>query len=157
VRRFSTVAAGLVVLFVAGAMVAACGGGGDSSSGDPNSAKYDPAHTTLKDAGLEACSEAQNQIPQNLASGPGVQNSRAFFIAVDCNGKETSPNVAMVFQFDSKDAVDSGAQTIENALPNGSSQAYGPLVIVTTGPDHQENMTKITQALQKTYPTTSSS
>jgi len=154
--RFSTIAAGLVVLFVAGVALAACGGGG-SSSGDPNSAKYDPAHTTLKDAGLEACSEDDTQVPQTLASGPGVSNSRAFFVAKDCNGSKTSPNTAMVFQFDSKQAVEAGAQTIENALPNGSSEAYGPLVIVTTGPDHQENMTAITTALQKTYPTTASS
>ena len=79
---------------------------------------------------------------------------RAFFIAVDCNGKETSPNVAMVFQFDSLQAVEAGAKTIENALPNGSSSAYGPLVLITTGPDHQENLAKIEQALQKTYPIT---
>lgn len=135
-------------------VVAACGGGGGSSNGDPSSANYDPAHTTLKDAGFEVCGDANTQIPQNLGSGPGVQNSRAFFIAVDCNGKETAPNVAMVFQFDSLEAVQSGAATIENALPNGSSTAYGPLVLVTLGPDHQENLAKIEQALQKTYPIT---
>jgi hypothetical protein len=134
-------------------VLAACGGGG-SSNGDPSSANYDPAHTTLKDAGFEVCGDANTQIPQNLGSGPGVQNSRAFFIAVDCKGKETSPDVAMVFQFDSKQAVDAGAKTIANALPNGSSSAYGPLVLITTGPNHQENLAAIEQALQKTYPIT---
>ena len=136
-------------------VLAACGGdGGGSSSEDLNSANYDPADTTLKEAGFQVCGDANTQIPQNLGSGPGVQNSRAFFIAVDCNGKETSPNVAMVFQFDSLQAVEAGAKTIENALPNGSSSAYGPLVLITTGPDHQENLAKIEQALQKTYPIT---
>ena len=88
-------------------VLAACGGSdnGASSNGDPSSANYDPAATTLKDAGFEVCGDANTQIPQNLGSGPGVQNSRAFFIAVDCNGKETTPNVAMVFQFDSLQAV----------------------------------------------------
>src|SRR5262245_15252736 len=76
------VCGGLVVLILPFAL-AACGGGGGSSSSskDLSSANYDPAETTLKDAGLEPCSEAQTQIPQSLASGPGVQNSRAFFIA----------------------------------------------------------------------------
>ena len=62
--------------------VAACGGGGSSNSNsDPTSENYDPAHTTLKDAGLEVCGDANTQVPQNLGSGPGFQNSRAFFIA----------------------------------------------------------------------------
>ena len=136
--------------------LAACGGGG-SSSGDPNSANYSPAETTIKDAGLEACSEAENQIPQSLASGPGVQNTRSFFIAKDCMGKETAPNTVMVFQFDSKQSVDAGYANVKAAMPNGTATKYGPLILVTTGPDRAENMTAILAALNKTYPTTSSS
>jgi hypothetical protein len=134
--------------------LAACGGG--SSSGDPSSENYDPAHTTLKDAGLEVCGDANTQIPQNLGSGPGLQNSRAFFVASDCMGKETSPDTAMVFQFDSKQAVDAGYANVKAAMPNGSSEKYGPLILVTTGPNRQANLAAIDQALQKTYPTTTS-
>ena len=48
-------------------VVAACGGGGSSNSNsDPTSENYDPAHTTLKDAGLEVCGDANTQVPQNL-------------------------------------------------------------------------------------------
>jgi len=137
-------------------VLAACGGG-SSGSGDPSSAKYDPAHTTLKDAGLEVCSEDDTQIPQTLASGPGVQNSRAFFVASDCNGKKTSPDVAMVVQFDSKQSVDAGYPKVKAAVPTSSSEKYGPLILVTTGPNREANLAAIDQALQKTYPTTTSS
>jgi len=150
---------GLAVSVVPLALAACGGGGGGSSSNnsDPTSANYDPAHTTLKDAGLEACSEADNQIPQSLASGPGVQNSRAFFVAKDCMGKETSPDTAMVFQFDSKQSVDAGYASVKAALPNSTSEKYGPLIIATTGPNREANMAAINQALQKTYPITTTS
>ena len=138
--------------------LAACGGdGGSSSNGDPSSADYDPAETTLKDAGLEACSEASDQIPQTLASGPGVQNTRYFFVAKDCMGSETSPNTVSVFQFDSLEAVDAGYAKIKAAIPNGSALKYGPLVLVTTGPDRAQNLSALETALNKVYPTTSSS
>ena len=139
-------------------VLAACGGDdGASSSGDPTSANYDPAATTLKDAGLEVCGDANTQIPQTLASGPGAQGSRAFFVAADCMGKETSPDTAMVFQFDSKQAVDAGYANVKAAMPNGSSEKYGPLILVTTGPNRTANLAAIDQALQKTYPTTTTS
>ena len=141
-----------LALLVMPLALAACGGDGDSSNGDPSSANYDPAHTTLKDAGLEVCGDANTQIPQNLGSGPGVQNSRAFFVADDCMGKETSPDTAMVFQFDSKQAVDAGYANVKAAMPNGSSEKYGPLILVTTGPNREANLAAIDQALQKTYP-----
>ncbi len=135
--------------------LAACGG--SSGSGDPSSAKYDPAHTTLKDAGLEVCSEADDQVPQTLANGSGVQNARAFFVAEDCMGEKTSPDVAMVVQYDSKQAVDAAYAKVNVAIPNSSSAKYGPLILVTTGPNRAQNLTAIEGALQKTYPTTASS
>lgn len=105
--------------------VAACGGGGSSNSNsDPTSENYDPAHTTLKDAGLEVCGDANTQVPQNLSSGSGFQNSRAFFVASDCMGKETSPDTAMVFQYDSKQSVDAAFAKVQTALPNSSSEKY---------------------------------
>lgn len=147
-----------VALLAVPLALAACGGGGGSSSnGDPTNANYDPAHTTLKDAGLEVCGDANTQIPQTLGSGPGMQSSRSFFVADDCMGKETSPDTAMVFQFDSKQAVDAGYANVKAALPNGSTQKYGPLILVTTGPNREANLAAIDQALQKTYPITTSS
>jgi hypothetical protein len=136
--------------------VAACGGGGGSSNSDPTSENYDPAHTTLKDAGLEVCGDANTQVPQNLSSGSGFQNSRAFFVASDCMGKETSPDTAMVFQYDSKQSVDAAFAKVQTALPNSSSEKYGPLILVTTGPNRAANLAAIDQALQKTYPVTTS-
>jgi len=144
------------LLAVATVALAACGGDSSGSS-DPTSANYDPAHTTLQDAGLEVCSEADNQIPQSLASGPGVQNSRFFFVAQDCNGSETAPDAAMVYQFDSKQAVDAGFAAVKAALPNASTEKYGPLILATTGPNREANLAAITQALQKTYPVTTGS
>ena len=136
--------------------LAACGGG-DGSSGDPSSSDYDPAETTLKDAGLEACSEASDQIPQTLASGPGVQNTRYFFVAKDCMGSETTANTVSVFQFDSLEAVDAGYAKIKAATPNGSALKHGPLVVVATGPDRAQNLSALETALNKVYPTTTSS
>jgi hypothetical protein len=137
-------------------LVAACGGGGGNSNADPTSENYDPAHTTLKDAGLEVCGDANTQVPQNLSSGSGFQNSRAFFVASDCMGKETSPDTAMVFQYDSKQSVDAAFAKVQTALPNSSSEKYGPLILVTTGPNRTANLSAIDQALQKTYPITTS-
>ncbi len=145
----------MLALLAVPLVLAACGGGSSGSS-NPTSAKYDPAHTTLKDAGLEACSESSSQIPQSLANEPGAQNSRAFFVAKDCMGEKTSPDVAMVFQFDSKQSVDAAFAKVKTAVPNSSSEKYGPLIIVTTGPSREANLAAIDQALQKTYPTTTS-
>ena len=136
------------MLVVAGSLaLAGCGGGGGSSN--PSSANYDPAHTTLKDAGLEVCSESDTQVPQNLSSGPGFQASRAFFVAQDCNGKETSPDVAMSLQYDSKQSVDAAYATVKTAVPNSSAAKYGPLIIITTGPNREENLAAIEQALKE--------
>ena len=125
----------------------ACGGGGSGSS-DPSSANYDPAHTTLKDAGLEVCSESDTQVPQTLASGQGFQASRAFFVAKDCNGKKTSPDVAMSVQYDSKQSVDAAYATVKTAVPNSSAAQYGPLIIITTGPNREANLAAIEGALK---------
>jgi hypothetical protein len=145
VIRLRAAAATVLVLALALA-VAACGGG--SSSSNPSSGNYDPAHTTLKDAGLAVCSEDDTQVPQNLSSGPGFQASRAFFVAKDCNGSKTSPDVAMSLQYDSKQSVDAAFATVKTAVPNSSAAKYGPLIVITTGPNRQENLAAIEQALQ---------
>jgi hypothetical protein len=143
------------VLVAMALALAACGGG--DSSGDPNSINYNPAETTLKDAGLEVCSEADDQIPAvGPGSGPGVTNARYFYVAKNCMGSDTSPNAVSVFQFDSLQTVDAGYAKIKAAHPNGSALKYGPLVLVTTGPDRAQNLSAIETALNKEYPTTSS-
>ena len=147
----------LASLLVVTALALAACGGGSSSEGDPTSKNYDPAHTTPKDAGFAVCSEADNQIPQSLASGPGVKNSRFFFSSKDCKGSETSPDAAMVYQFDSKQSVDAGFAMVKSALPNSSTEKYGPLILATTGPNREANLQAITTALQTTYPITTSS
>src|SRR5262245_60863248 len=127
--------------------LAACGGG--DSSGDLNSINYSPAETTLMDAGLEVCSEVKDQIPAVglTASDPGVSNILYFYVAKNCMGRETSPNTVSSFQFDSLQAVDAGYAKIKAAQPNGSALKYGPLVIVTTGPDRVQNLSAIETAL----------
>jgi hypothetical protein len=149
----------MVALLALPLALAACGGGGSGSS-DPNSAKYDPAQTTLKAAGLDVCSEAsETVIPSGLDNEPGMQAARAFYVANgDCNGQTKTANVVEVFQFDSKEAVQQGAAKIERVTPAGTSFAVGPLVVVTTGPNAKANSAAIDQQLKSAAtPTTTSS
>jgi hypothetical protein len=133
------------VLLVGVVLLAGCGG--DEPSSDPNSASYDPAETTLKDAGLEVCAEVQQQEVQTLASGPGVTNARSFDVAKDCNGKKASPDQISVFQFDSKEAVDAGTAKVKAAFPDAATLTKGPLIIVATGPNKDANLTAVEKAL----------
>lgn len=147
--RQATRVAALVALST---VAAACGG--SSASSNPYSTNYDPAKTTLKAAGLEVCSEEQSQ---SLPYEPGAQGSRKFFVASDCMGKKTSPNTVAVYQFGSKQSVTEGAAAIKAAMPNGSSTVYGPLVIVTLGPDREANLAAIEAQFTETTPTTTTS
>jgi hypothetical protein len=134
------------MLLVGVVLLAGCGGG-DEPSSDPNSVSYDPAETTLKDAGLEVCAEVQQQEAQTLASGPGVTNVRSFDVAKDCNGSKTAPNQISVFQYDSKEAVDAGAAKVKAAFPDAATLQTGPLIIVATGPNKEENLAAVEKAL----------
>jgi len=116
------------ILLALSAALAACGG--SSHSSNPSSNNYDPAHTTLKAAGLQVCSQSQSS---SLPNEPGASHTRTFSVATDCHGKETSPNVVRVYQYSSQQAVDAGYAAIKAALPaNAASEKYGPLVIVVT-------------------------
>jgi hypothetical protein len=126
------------------AALAGCGGG---SSSDPNSKDYDPAETTLKDAGLEVCDEAQVQAVKGLDEGAGVVAIRAFFVAEDCGESKTSPNQVVVYQFNGRESLDAGLPIIKAAYPRGEVAESGPLVIVTTGPDAAANLAAIQKAL----------
>ena len=129
------------------AVLAGCGGGGGGSSSDPSSKDYDPAHTTLKAAGLEVCSEDQVQPAKGLDSGAGVIAVRAFYVAKDCMGAEKTPNELIVYQFDGRESLDAGLPKIRAAYPGGEVGQYGPLVIVGTGPDAAANLAAVEQAL----------
>ena len=137
-------------------LLAACGGGNDSSSSDPGSKNYDPAQTTLKNAGLEACNEATRDLPAGLTSLDGEGSAKAFYVAKNCNGATTTPNSVYVVQFTSLDTIGPGEQSIKRALPTAATIQHYPLVIATTGPDKEANLAAIEAQLPPSAVTTTS-
>lgn len=127
-------------------VLAACGG--SSGSSDPTSGSYNPAHTTLKDAGLQVCSESQSQ---SLPDEPGAQLTKTYYVAPDCHGAKVTPNVVTVYQFSSQQSVDSGYPAIKAAAPaSAATEKYGPVVIVVTGPNADQYLASIDKALKAT-------
>jgi hypothetical protein len=126
--------------------LAACGGSSSTSS-DPGSKNYDPAHTTLSKAGLDVCSEYTRDLPSTITSIQGVGATRAFYVAKDCKGAEKTPNTMAFVQFTSKDTFASGTATIKKAFPNAVVIQHYPLVIGATGPDKQANLAAVQQQL----------
>lgn len=124
--------------------LAGCGGDGDDSSSGGSS--EDPAETILADAGLEICSEDQEQIAQSTV-GTDFEAVRSFAVAADCAGSEASPNTVRVFQFSSREGVDAGGASLEKAYPQGVVMVSGALVIVVTGPERAANA----EAVAKSY------
>lgn len=143
------------------AVAAGCGSGGSSagdgsgttgtstgtSSSDPNSSGYDPAETTLKDAGLEVCSQTQTQSSGGLDRSSGVSATRSFLVAPDCKGAKTSPNAITVYQFKDRDSLDAGMSKIKAAYPKGETTQYGAVVILATGPNASAYMADVKKAL----------
>ena len=150
-----------VALSVLAAVAAGCGssssssgdnnngstGTSSSSSSDPSSGNYDPAQTTLKNAGLEVCSETQSGAGGGLDQASGVSRTRSFLVAPDCKGSQTSPNKVTVYQFTSKQSLDAGVPKIKAAYPRGEVTQYGAAVILATGPNAAEYMASIKKAL----------
>ncbi len=153
-----------VALSMLVAVAAGCGSGGSSgasggdgtstsgtstssSSSDPNSSSYDPAETTLKDAGLEVCSQTQTQSSGGLDQSSGVSATRSFLVAPDCMGAKTSPNVITVYQFKDRDSLDAGMSKIKAAYPRGQTTQYGAVVILATGPNAAAYMADVKKAL----------
>jgi hypothetical protein len=135
-----------LLLAVAVLALAGCGGDDDDSdSGGGSSA--DPAETILADAGLQVCSEDQEQIAQSTV-GTDFEAVRSFAVAKDCAGSETSPNTIRVFQFSSRESVDAGAAALEKAYPRGVVLTSGALVIVSTGPDGEANADAVGKAYE---------
>ncbi len=139
----------LLLLALAGAL-AGCGGSSSSSSSDPSSKDYDPAHTTLTDAGLEVCSEGQKDIGAQLTQIPGVAMTRTFDVAKSCNGATNTPNEMTLFQFTNKDDFASGTRTIKAAAPKAAVYEQYPIVITSSGPNGQENLDAVKAQLPKT-------
>jgi hypothetical protein len=131
----------LAVLALAGC------GGGSSSSSDPGSANYDPAHTTLNKAGLQVCSEYTRNLPPTITTIDGVGLASAYYVAKDCKGAEKTPNTIVFVQFTSKDTFASGTATIKKAFPNAEVIQHYPLVIGATGPDKQANIAAVEKQL----------
>lgn len=133
----------LATLFVVG-VVAGCGGGGGggtAASNNPSSASYDPATTTLHKAGFAACSDAVRNFPASATDIPGIQGTRAFYVAKgSCHGAKVTPNWIAFSVFTSADSFNSGQQTIKNAMNKSAVYATYPLVIVSTGPDKEKNL-----------------
>jgi hypothetical protein len=132
----------LLVLVTLG--LSGCGGDDDSDSGGSSAS---PADMILTDAGLEICSEYEEQIAQSTV-GTDFQAVRTFAVAQNCAGSETSPNTIRVFQFSSRESVDAGAAALEKAYPRGIVLTSGALVIVSTGPDSEANADAVAKAYE---------
>ena len=137
----------LLPSLLAAAVLAVAGCGGDDDNGDSSSGGNSerPADQIMEDAGLEICSEGQEQIAQSTV-GPGLSDIRVFFVAEDCAGSEVSPNVVRVYQFSTPDEVEAGAGRAKTKYPNGVVMVSGALVFAVTGPDSSANATAVGNA-----------
>lgn len=140
----------LLPAVIAAAVLAVSGCGGDDGDGDGDDSgsggsDATPAETILSDAGLEICGEAQDQVAQSIGE-EGVQNVRAFAVAQDCGGEETSADTVTVFQFSSIDTRDKGAAAISAAYDRGVVMTSGALVVVAAGPNREANADAVGRA-----------
>jgi hypothetical protein len=140
-------------LFLVVLLLAACGGSSSSSS-DPGSVNYDPAHSTLKKAGLEVCSEETQDLPATVTSLQGLGAAKAFFVAKDCKGATKSPDVVYVLQFTSVETIGPGERAFKRTFPNAATLQHYPLVIGTTGPNKDANLAAIQAQLPPSAVTT---
>jgi hypothetical protein len=141
-------------LLLAVLLLAGCGG--SSSSSDPGSENYDPAHTTLKKAGLQVCSEDTRDVPAGVTSLEGVGSAKLFYVAKDCKGASTTPNAVYVVQFTSTQTIGPGEEAVKRTLRTDATLQHYPLVIATTGPDRVANLAAIKAQLPPSAITTTS-
>ena len=135
-----------IAALAAAVALAACGGSSDSgdSTTTPGSKSYDPAKTALANAGLQVCSEEQESIGAQLSSLPGLQLTRKFDVAKDCQGATVTPNKVTLFQFSNKPDFETGVPAIKAALPLAAVYDTYPLAIAATGPDREANLAAVT-------------
>jgi hypothetical protein len=136
-------------------LLAACGGS-DASTSDPGSANYDPAHSTLKKAGLEVCSEVSQNVPATVTSLDGLGSAKAFFVAKDCKGSDSSRDTVYVLQFTSVETIGPGEREVKRTFPTAATLQHYPLVIATTGPNKDANLAAIEAQLPPSAVTTTS-
>jgi len=74
---------------------------------------------------------------------PGVGMTRSFEVAKNCKTATQTTNTITVVQFTSREAFDTGSQTIASTLPRASTLQGYPLVIVATGPDQAANLAAV--------------
>jgi hypothetical protein len=134
-----------IAALAAAVALAACGGSSDSgdSTTTPGSKSYDPAKTALANAGLQVCSEEQESIGAQLSSLPGLQLTRKFDVAKDCQGATVTPNKVTLFQFSNKPDFETGVPAIKAALPLAAVYDTYPLAIAATGPDREANLAAV--------------
>ena len=132
---------------VAAALLASTGCGGDDGDDDSNANGSDatPAETILAEAGLDICGDAQQQIAQSTIS-EGATAVRAFAVAQDCGGEETSSDVIAVYQFADPGERDRAAAAAGTAFPRSVVMTSGALVIVAIGPNSDANADAVGQA-----------
>ena len=132
---------------VAAALLATTGCGGDDGDDDESNGGSDatPAETILADAGLDICGDVQQQYSQSTVS-EGATAVRAFAVAQDCGGKETSSDVIAVFQFADPGERDRAAAAAGTAFPRSVVMTSGALVIVAMGPNSGANADAVGKA-----------
>ena len=86
------------------------------------------------------CSEEQESIGAQLSTLPGLQLTRKFDVAKDCQGATVTPNKVTLFQFSNKPDFEPGVPAIKSALPLAAVYDTYPLVIAATGPDREANL-----------------
>jgi hypothetical protein len=145
-----------LLLLLAVLLLAACGGGSSSTSSDPGSKDYDPAHTTLKKAGLEVCNEVTKDVPPTITNLPGLGATRAFVVAKSCDRQATPPDTVYIFQFTNTGDATTGAATIKRTLGNAAVLEHYPLVIATIGANKDANLAAIEKQLPPSAVTTTS-
>jgi hypothetical protein len=119
--------------------LAGCGGGDDDEGDGSNGSSTTPADMILADAGLEVCSEAEEQFVQSTAGSAAPLAVRGFAVAEDCGGSETSPDKVLVAQFGDRESVNAGAMAAKAGYPRSIVMVSGALVIVVTGPNKNTN------------------
>jgi hypothetical protein len=132
------------VLAVPVAAFALVGCGGDDD--DSGSADDDPAVAAIEGAGLEICSETNDQFSQSTVNDPGVVQVRAFFVAEDCGGQDESENTLTFILFEDRETRDAGVAKIEAASTDAAIDETGAVVVVARGPDKETNLAGVKEA-----------
>jgi hypothetical protein len=137
------------LLLAAPLALAACGGSSGSST-TTGGANYDPATAALNDAGLRVCAERQEMIPQTIGENPAVVSARGFQVSPCASKPENDVIVLQVANTTDRAVVAKKAEKV------GPTFVYKSIVVVTTGPNAEENSAAIKAHMDATYGSTTS-